>query len=416
MNRLLTFATIAIAITAAAPALACSDKDWKACKGKPWTVGEMETPIGERWWPNKLWGASDEAGSTNWYTRPEVVQRALAEAKTGKTYKLGRAYTATMPTFGERKFVLRIPGGPTGGPFGANVLVYNDEFVATEIGQIGTQFDGLGHIGVAVNGAADKTSIRYYNGVTQLEIEGSTGLKKNSVDKLHPIVARGILIDVAAAKGLGNLEAGYEITMDDVRDALAKQGMADFRFLPGDGVFLPHRLGRALDQGQRQVQQRRAGHRHGSGEVVERHGASRRRRQRHVGAGEHSCEGSGLRVLRALAFADAAWDRESGEHGSGCVVCRQGLSLLVSLQPDADRRCDGFSWCTCSCSLTGRVSPRRATSFLSVLPERKDAKKEAPTDSRVALRQRAQRVTFRRSVRIEPASRSQARLRSTSPR
>jgi kynurenine formamidase len=227
-----------LAAALAAPAFACSDKDWKACKGKPWVIGDtMDTPLGERWWPHPLWGAADEAGSTNWYTKPEVVQRALAEAKTGKTYKLGRIYNAAMPTFGERKFVLRIPGGPTGGPFGANALVYNDEFVATEIGQIGTQFDGLGHIGIAINGPADKGQIRYYNGLTQLEIEGSTGLKKLGVEKLHPIVARGILIDIAGAKGVTNLEAGYEITLTDVREALAKQGMPDFRFLPGDGVF-----------------------------------------------------------------------------------------------------------------------------------------------------------------------------------
>jgi hypothetical protein len=198
--------TLAIAAVAASAftssALACTDKDWKACKGKPWVTGDtMDTPMGERWWPNKLWGAADEAGSTNWFTKPEVVQRALAEAKTGKTYRLGRPYSGAMPTFGERKFVLRIPGGPTGGPFGANALVYNDEFVATEIGQIGTQFDGMGHIGIAINGAADKSQIRYYNGVTQLEIEGASGLKKNGVEKLHPIVARGFLIDVAGAKG-----------------------------------------------------------------------------------------------------------------------------------------------------------------------------------------------------------------------
>ena len=237
MNRIAATLAITACALASSAALACTDKDWKACKGKPWTVGEMQTPIGERWWPNKLWGAGDEAGSTNWYKKPEVVQRALAEAKTGKTYKLGRPYTATMPTFGERKFVLRIPGSPTGGPFGANGLVYHDEFVATEIGQIGTQFDGLGHIGVAINGPADKNEIRYYNGVTQLEIESSTGLRKNGVEKLNPIAARGILIDVAAAKGVANLEAGYEIKMADVRDALAKQGMADFAFMPGDGVF-----------------------------------------------------------------------------------------------------------------------------------------------------------------------------------
>jgi kynurenine formamidase len=219
-------------------ALACSDKDWKACKGKPWVTGDtMDTPLGERWWPNKLWGANDEAGSTNWFTKPEVVQRAVAEAKTGKTYRLGRQYTAAMPLFGERKFVLRIPGSPTGGPFGANGLVYHDEFLATEVGQVGTQFDGLGHIGVAINGAADKSQIRYYNGVTQLEIESAYGLKKNGVEKLNAIVARGILIDVAGAKGVPALEGGYEITMADVKDALDKQGLGSFQFLPGDGVF-----------------------------------------------------------------------------------------------------------------------------------------------------------------------------------
>jgi hypothetical protein len=47
----------------------------------------MDTPIGDRWWPNTLWGKDDQAGSTNWYTNPEVVQRALAEAKTGKVYR-----------------------------------------------------------------------------------------------------------------------------------------------------------------------------------------------------------------------------------------------------------------------------------------------------------------------------------------
>jgi hypothetical protein len=179
---------------------------------EPWVIGEsMETPLGDRWWPNKLWGKDDEAGSTNWYKKPEVVQRALAEAKTGQVYRLGRNYSSAMPGFGERRFVLRIPGSPTGGPFGANGMVYNDEFVAAEIGQAGTQFDGLGHIGVAVNGAHDKSQMRYYNGFTQMDIEGPNGLRKLGVEKLHPINARGILLDIAGAKGVDSLEAGYEI-------------------------------------------------------------------------------------------------------------------------------------------------------------------------------------------------------------
>ena len=47
-----------------------------------------------------------------------------------------------------RGWQLTIPGTPTGGPFGKNALVYHDELVTTEIGQIQTQFDGPGHIGV----------------------------------------------------------------------------------------------------------------------------------------------------------------------------------------------------------------------------------------------------------------------------
>lgn len=236
--KLLVTLFIATLAATTAHAQECSDKDWKGCKGKPWVIGDkMETPTGEKWWPSKLWGAGDEAGSTNWYKKPEVVQRALAEAKTGKIYRLGREYIGTMPAFGERKFVLRIPGSPTGGPFGANAVIYHDEFVATEIGQIGTQFDGLGHIGIAINGAGDKNEMRYYNGFTETEIGGANGLKKLGVEKLHPIMARGIMLDIAGLKGVDSLEAGYEITVADVRAALEKQGMKDFKFLPGDGLF-----------------------------------------------------------------------------------------------------------------------------------------------------------------------------------
>jgi hypothetical protein len=49
-----------------------------------------------------------------------------------------------MPLFGTRQFVMRIPGTPNGGPFGENKIVWHDDFVATEISQVGTQFDGFG--------------------------------------------------------------------------------------------------------------------------------------------------------------------------------------------------------------------------------------------------------------------------------
>ena len=79
-----------------------------------------------------------------------------------------------------RVFALRIPGGPTGGPFGENKLVYHDEFVATEIGQVGTQFDGLGHIGIQLGKDGDKTEMRYYNGFTEAEIETPTASRSSA--------------------------------------------------------------------------------------------------------------------------------------------------------------------------------------------------------------------------------------------
>ena len=50
--------------------------------------------------------------------------------KDGKIYKLGHNYESSMPLFGKRVFTLRIPGSPTGGPFGDNRLVYHDEFIS----------------------------------------------------------------------------------------------------------------------------------------------------------------------------------------------------------------------------------------------------------------------------------------------
>ena len=214
----------------------CSEENWKDCAGKPWVDGEvMETPMGSKWWPHPIWGEGDEAGSTNWYTKQEVDMRALAQVKTGQVYSLGHPYTAEMPLFGERKFSLRIPGTPTGGPFGANKLVYHDDFLATEIGQVGTQFDGLGHIGVQIGVDGDRNNMRWYNGFTNTEVGSAYGLKKLGTEKLHPIIARGILIDLAGV--LGDMEVGQAATMADVRAALKRQGMENFQFKERDAVL-----------------------------------------------------------------------------------------------------------------------------------------------------------------------------------
>lgn len=106
-----------------------------------------DSPITEKWFPSK-WGADDKAGSSNHTKNPANVRKALGTIKQYNVLTVGKYYHREAPAFGPRGWHMWIPGTPTGGPFGKNALVYHDELVTTQIGQIQTQFDGPGHIGV----------------------------------------------------------------------------------------------------------------------------------------------------------------------------------------------------------------------------------------------------------------------------
>jgi kynurenine formamidase len=186
------------------------------------------------WWPSK-YGKDDEIGATNLVT-PEKILDALKQVKTGKVYEMSHLYESSMPKFGERVFTLRIPGAPTGGPLGTNNVIWNDEFVATEIGQVGTQMDGLGHIGMAFKGE-DKTEMRFYNGFTAAEVNSPYGLKKLGVENVKPIITTGHLFDLAGLKGR-SLNLGEEVTVADLEGCLARQKMTADAIKPGDCVFL----------------------------------------------------------------------------------------------------------------------------------------------------------------------------------
>ena len=187
-------------------------------------------PFGQEWWPS-AWGPADERGAANRITPTKVIE-AVKLIKTGKIYQLGRLYEHGMPMFGSRHYSLTIPGGPTGGPFGTARLMYNDEMVSGEIGQVGTQFDGLGHVGTLIG-----NEVVYYNGLKQSEVGGSYGLKKLGIHNVGVFFTRGILLDVLAYKGGERLPVGYVITPEDIRGTLARQGIHD----PAEGdVVLFH--------------------------------------------------------------------------------------------------------------------------------------------------------------------------------
>lgn len=193
-----------------------------------------DTPIGPKWWPSK-WGKGDQKGATNYMT-PAKTMEATQLIKTGKVHSLGRVYEAEMPLFGSRAFSMRIPGSPTGGTFGENKIVWNDEFLCTEIGQVGTQFDGLAHIGAEIGGSGNQNEQRFYNGFSQKEMANSYGVNKLGVEHLNPFFTRGVLFDIQTIRGR-RMNKGEEITVADLQAALKAQKMSEADVKPGDAVF-----------------------------------------------------------------------------------------------------------------------------------------------------------------------------------
>jgi kynurenine formamidase len=178
-----------------------------------------ETPIGPKWWPSP-WGADDQRGAANRLTPGRVVG-ASKLIREGKVYSLGRVYEHGMPMPGKRHFSLTIPGSPTGGPDGKNRLVYHDDMFSGEIGQIGTQLDGLGHVGVRVGGEDV-----FYNGFRRSEFGKAYGLEKLGVENVGVFFTRGVLVDAAAYKGVERLKAGEVVGPADIEGALKAQGVS----------------------------------------------------------------------------------------------------------------------------------------------------------------------------------------------
>jgi kynurenine formamidase len=190
-------------------------------------LGEVFWP--EKWWPSK-WGPDDEKGSFNTIT-PQKIMSSLKIVKSGKIYRLGRPYEMTMPKFGSRTYALHIPGLPVGGPVGNNNIVWNDEFIVGELGQVGTQFDGPGHVGIRGKDGVD----RWYNGRALATADNTYGLKQNGVEKVGPCITRGVLIDVAGLKGVKSMKKGEVITVADIEACIAKAGIAPIG--EGDAVI-----------------------------------------------------------------------------------------------------------------------------------------------------------------------------------
>ena len=225
MKFLVTLVAAGLALAATtAPAAAQSDgmKKWTQGKGWGW-----------------VWGPDDEIGAMNEMTDASRL-KAVQLIRQGKTYDLGLPYDRTSfkwPGHSPGEIIsFRSPDGVgrqkdlafttaekgNTGPtrWHSNALFINDN--------VATQIDGLAHV---THGADN----HWYNGFKEEEWGGDFGVRKADVLKIPPIVARGVLIDVAGFKKMDALPSSYEITVEDLQGALQAQGT---QLAPGSVVLI----------------------------------------------------------------------------------------------------------------------------------------------------------------------------------
>ena len=189
--------------------------------------GEMDG-----WWPSR-YGPDDEAGALNEIT-PAKVLEAVRLVRQGRVYDLAHVLHQDIPAFPGRTFRQYLTTNyhqinrrhPDAGPAGLGRNSVNwivEQVTATQ--QMGTHMDGLNHLQ-----AGDRT----YNGFALCDIVEDHGTNRLGIDKLPQVVTRGLVLDVAAARGSERLEPGDLVTVADAEAALAAASL-DVR--PGDAVF-----------------------------------------------------------------------------------------------------------------------------------------------------------------------------------
>jgi kynurenine formamidase len=161
------------------------------------------------------WGEDDELGTLNLIT-PEVVRRAAECVRRGHAFSLAIPLSPDGPQTGA------VPGrsNPVRTMIAVNQPMTADpaEFVASDdvvsMGlQAATHWDALAHVG---------HDGRLYNGFP-LSAVTEKGAAHLGIDRVRTLVSRGVLLDVARAKGLDRLEPGSAVSPDDL-DAAEELG------------------------------------------------------------------------------------------------------------------------------------------------------------------------------------------------
>ena len=172
------------------------------------------------------WGADDEIGRLNLITeqsRSEILSRISG----GRSYDLSVEYFIGMPSWqaaGDPHYRIWMTHTPDGtvvdDPLGVgqtmNEHVSYTGSAVSMYTHTGTHIDSLNHFGL---------DGKIWNGFSAADHLGDRGWQVAGAENIPPIIARGVLIDVATSKGVDMLAAGYRVTRDDLVKALGQQGV-----------------------------------------------------------------------------------------------------------------------------------------------------------------------------------------------
>lgn len=169
--------------------------------------------MSQDWVPSR-YGADDRIGAAN-NLSTDIVLDAARLITTGKVYSLGVETAEDSPAYGTRTFTIDIIASGANVPVGTDVVTSNDERVTTSFG-IGSQIDGLGHLGIGN---------QYYNGLTSEQIVADGGLAELGTHTIPPIVTRGVLLDMTRYFGVDMVSEGTAFNRAEIEAAASAQGL-----------------------------------------------------------------------------------------------------------------------------------------------------------------------------------------------
>jgi kynurenine formamidase len=191
-----------------------------------------------------IWGKDDEVGALNALTN-ETRARALALATRGEVFDLGMTYSrrsykwpghspGEIITFRSPDGIHRMQDSDAPPQAQNRDHVYWHSAALFISDNVATQIDGLAHITAGQD-------YHWYNGFTEADWGGDWGPRRCDAPTIPPIIARGVLIDVAGFKQVDALPGHSRISAKDLKDTLAWEGV---NVSPGDVVLVRTGTGR----------------------------------------------------------------------------------------------------------------------------------------------------------------------------